>query len=108
MRRKPFAILRYLAKNPQRLVTQRELVEAVWGQIAMSEGLLRTHIHELRQNIGEGMVETVVGRGYRFVPKVAQMAESPSTRRGEAPPSPLVGRDDAMTVLREDWAAALE
>jgi len=108
LRRKPFAILRYLAENPQRLVTQRELVEAVWGQIAMSESLLRTHIHELRQHVGEGIVETVVGRGYRFVPNVAQIAESLSTRRGGAPQPPLVGRDDAMSVLRDDWDAALE
>src|SRR5262249_14792983 len=78
LRRKPFAILRFLAENPQLLVTQRELVEAVWGKVAMSESLLRTHIHELRQNVGEGVVETVVGRGYRFIPKVAQVAELPA------------------------------
>lgn len=108
LRRKPFAILRYFVEHPQRLVTHDELVEAVWGKIAMSESLLRTHVRELRQAVGEGIVETVVGRGYRFVPKVAQVAVSPATRRAEAPGSPLVGRDEAMTVLREDWDAALE
>src|SRR5262249_40748518 len=107
LRRKPFAILRYFAEHPQRLVTHDELVQAVWGQISMSENLLRTHIHDLPRNIGEGIVETVVGRGYRFVPKVAQIAESPPPRRGEAPQPPLVGRDDAMTVLQEDWKRVL-
>ena len=34
LRRKPFAILRYLVEHPQRLVTQPEIVEAVWGNIA--------------------------------------------------------------------------
>jgi|SRR5579859_1201608 len=48
LRRKPFAILRYLTANPARLVTQEEVVEAVWGKIAMSESLLRTHVSELR------------------------------------------------------------
>src|SRR5262245_44471354 len=76
LRRKPFAILRYFVEHPQRLVTHDELVEAVWGKVAMSESLLRTHVRELRQAVGEGMVETVVGRGYRFVAKVAQFAES--------------------------------
>jgi len=67
LRRKPFAILRYLTSNPVRLVTQEELVEAVWGKIAMSESLLRTHIGELRRVLGEEIIETVVGRGYRFL-----------------------------------------
>src|ERR1700739_3687854 len=65
LRRKPFAILRYLVQNPQRLGLQAEIVEAVWGKIAMSESLLRTHVHDLRGVLGEGVVETVVGRGYR-------------------------------------------
>ena len=42
LRRKPFAILRFLVQNPRRLVTHAEVVEAVWGKIAMSESLLRT------------------------------------------------------------------
>src|SRR6266849_2825788 len=70
LRRKPFAILRYLVQNPQRLATHAEIGEAVWGKIAMSESLLRTHVHDLRGALGEGVVETVVGRGYRFVAEV--------------------------------------
>jgi len=70
LRRKPYAILRYLAQNPHRLVTQSEIVEAVWGRIAMSESLLRTHVLALRQVVGHGLIETVVGRGYRFTADV--------------------------------------
>jgi DNA-binding winged helix-turn-helix (wHTH) protein len=66
LRRKPYSILRYLAQNPHRLVSQSEIVEAVWGRIVMSESLLRTHVHALRQVVGHGLIETVVGRGYRF------------------------------------------
>jgi DNA-binding winged helix-turn-helix (wHTH) protein len=71
LRRKPFAILCYLAQNPQRLVRYKELVDAVWGRkFAMSDSLLRTHLCSLRQVLGGGVVETVVGRGYRFLPEV--------------------------------------
>src|ERR1700752_4917996 len=70
LRRKPFALLEYLTANPRRLVTQAEVIEAVWGKIATSESLLRTHVRELRLVLGEGVVETVVGRGYRFLPDV--------------------------------------
>jgi DNA-binding winged helix-turn-helix (wHTH) protein len=70
LRRKPYAILRYLVQNPHRLVTQSEIVDAVWGRIAMSESLLRTHVHALRQVVGHGLIETVLGLGYRFTANV--------------------------------------
>jgi DNA-binding response OmpR family regulator len=34
--------------------------------MSMSESLLRTHIRNLRQVLGDGLIETVVGREYRF------------------------------------------
>jgi DNA-binding winged helix-turn-helix (wHTH) protein len=68
LRPKPFAILRYLAQRPRRVVTHSEIVEAVWGgAVAMSESLLRTHMHDLRRALGEAVIETVNGRGYRFM-----------------------------------------
>jgi DNA-binding winged helix-turn-helix (wHTH) protein len=71
LRRKPFAILSYLALHPRRLVTHAELVEAVWGKTAMSESLLRTHVRDIRRVIGYPAIETVAGRGYRFAAAVA-------------------------------------
>ncbi len=66
LRRKEFAVLRHLAQNPRRLITHSEIVAAVWGNLAMSESLLRTHVREVRRVIGKGVIETVVGRGYRL------------------------------------------
>ncbi|HXN31403.1 MAG TPA: winged helix-turn-helix domain-containing protein, partial [Polyangiaceae bacterium] len=105
LRRKPFAILRHLAQNPQRLVTQEEVVEAVWGKIAMSESLLRTHVSDLRRALGEGVVETVVGRGYRFVPEVTRTElEAPpgeaSSTEAHATGRVVVGRDTDLDALR--------
>src|ERR1700756_1878243 len=90
LRRKPFAILRYLVQNPQRLVTHAEIVEAVWGKVAMSESLLRTHVHDLRGVLGEGTVETVVGRGYRFIAEIKQVYSDDlaTPARADAPPEP--------------------
>jgi DNA-binding winged helix-turn-helix (wHTH) protein len=81
LRRKPFAILRYLAQNPRRLITHSEITEAVWGKIAMSESLLRTHVHDLRRVIGEEIIETVVGRGYRLVANMIHVEDDSSGRR---------------------------
>src|SRR4051794_32050721 len=66
LRRKPFAVLAYLSANPRRLVTHQEIVDHVWGGAAVSDSAVRTHLHELRQVLGEGLIETVIGRGYRF------------------------------------------
>ena len=110
LRRKPFAILRFLTENPLRLVTQEEVVEAVWGKIAMSESLLRTHISEVRRVLGEGAIETVVGRGYRFLLGVE--AEKPAIHQPkhvEALPiaANLVGRGGEMDVLQQVFETAL-
>jgi predicted ATPase len=110
LRRKPFAILRFLTANPLRLVTQEEVVEAVWGKIAMSESLLRTHISEARRVLGDGAIETVVGRGYRFLLGVDE--EKSATNRQKhveaLPVAPnLVGRNDEMNVLRKAFETAL-
>jgi predicted ATPase len=110
LRRKPFAILRFLSENPLRLATQEEVVAAVWGKIAMSESLLRTHMSEVRRVLGEGAIETVVGRGYRFLLEVE--AEKPAhnqPKHVEALPiaTSLVGRSGEMDVLRRVFEAAL-
>jgi predicted ATPase/DNA-binding winged helix-turn-helix (wHTH) protein len=111
LRRKPFAILRHLVQHPQRLVSQHEVVEAVWGNIAMSESLLRTHMSELRRVLGEGAIETVVGRGYRFLLEMKHVEREAS--RGDARSTTtmgdgqvVVGRDAELGSLRAALRAA--
>jgi DNA-binding winged helix-turn-helix (wHTH) protein len=106
LRRKPFAILRYLAAHPGKLVTREELLRVVWHGAVISESAMRSHLHELRQVLGEGVVETVIGRGYRFVAKIGEEAKA-------APPpivpdvAPLVvGRDAELETLREAFERA--
>lgn len=103
LRRKPFAILRYFVQNPQRLVTHAEVVEAVWGKVAMSESLLRTNIHALRAVLGEGIVETVVGRGWRFVAEIAYgegRALLGPTEPADASAKRIVARESEIEALR--------
>src|SRR5690606_30593917 len=80
VRKKPFAILRYLVEHPKRLVTQEELLAKVWGGAKVSDSSIRSHFFELRQALGEGVIETVVGRGYRFIANVSEERASAQTQ----------------------------
>jgi hypothetical protein len=47
----------------------------------MSESLLRTHMRDLRHALAEAVIETVVGRGYRFVANMGDAGDSGSGLR---------------------------
>ena len=49
---KVFAVLCYLVDHPGRLVTQDELLEAIWPETYVQPEVLRTYILELRKEIG--------------------------------------------------------
>jgi predicted ATPase len=106
LRRKPFAVLCHLARNARRVVTHDEIVEAIWGQVAMSESLLRSHVHEIRKAVGEGIIETIIGRGYRFMVDVREI-ERP-TPTVHTPETHLIERDPDLDVLRMALKSTLE
>ena len=49
LRPKSFAVLRYLAEHPGRLITKDELLEAVWSGVVLSESVLAVCLSELRK-----------------------------------------------------------
>ncbi|MEZ5922136.1 MAG: winged helix-turn-helix domain-containing protein [Parvularculaceae bacterium] len=84
---KSFALLKALMTSPERLITKEELIEKVWDGRAVSDAVLTTAMRELRRAIGDdarepAFIETVHGRGYRFLKPVsvdgAASATSPS------------------------------
>ena len=50
---KPFAVLRYLVENPQRLVTHDELLTELWPETYVQPQVLRTYVLELRKLLGD-------------------------------------------------------
>lgn len=96
---RPFAVLRYLVENSQRLVTHDELLEALWPETYVQPQVLRTYVLELRKLLGDDpayprFIETIPKRGYRFLVPVIQE----SVGRGERPT--LVGRDVELATLQ--------
>jgi predicted ATPase len=74
---KPFAVLRYLVENPQRLVTHDELLDKLWPETYVQPQVLRTYVLELRKLLGDSaesprFIRTVPGRGYWFLAQVAE------------------------------------
>lgn len=102
LRRKPFAILAHLVANAKKLVTHDELIERVWAGQVVSESAVRTHVHELRHALGEGLIETVIGRGYRFTAELVDDAAAPGLPAQAAP----AGRDAELAALRAAFAKA--
>jgi DNA-binding response OmpR family regulator len=64
---KEFGVLEYLMTRPGRVVPAEELLEHVWDANADPfTQTVRVTVGTLRRKLGEGRVETVVGRGYRL------------------------------------------
>jgi DNA-binding winged helix-turn-helix (wHTH) protein/predicted ATPase len=115
---KTFAVLRCLVTQAGQLVTKEALLEAVWPATVVSESILTVAIRTLRRVLGDQartprFIETVHGRGYRFIAPVSATmpAEQPMMERPRRslPPTvsrpPLfVGREAELAQLAQWWA----
>jgi DNA-binding response OmpR family regulator len=59
-----FRLLRYLAHNRGRVISQSELVEHVYGSDEPDSNAVEALIARLRRKIGPGLIETRRGHGY--------------------------------------------
>ena len=74
---KPLEVLIFLVQNRGRLVEKRELLDAVWNGIFVTEDSLVQAIIEIRRALRDDkndphFIETVPRQGYRFVADVSQ------------------------------------
>ena len=111
---KAFRVLLILLRNPQKLISKEELLNAVWGDAAVTENSLARSIALLRKLLGDETrspryIETVATVGYRFVCKVEvsedvsgllePVDQAPS--KGEA--VEVVAHPDASSHTRKLW-----
>jgi predicted ATPase/DNA-binding winged helix-turn-helix (wHTH) protein len=105
---KAFAVLCRLAARPGALLTKDELLDAVWGHRFVSESVLKTAVNTLRGVLGDDSaqpryIETVRGRGYRFVATPSTGPAAGADRPGRVgfdPSEPLlVGRERERDTL---------
>ena len=70
--RREQALLQALLQNPGRVLSSEQLKDCVYGfSDEVESNALNVHIHHLRRKLGNGIVETVRGLGYRLGPAQA-------------------------------------
>ena len=109
---KVFDVLRYLVENPGRLITQKELLDAVWPETFVQPEILRKYILEIRKVLGDPpnqptFIETLPKRGYRFIAPVTEAATEPAPRPSVEPAKRLIGRNAPLSELNQRLSAAL-
>ena len=122
LRHKTLAVLHALVARSGHLLTKEALFAGVWPGTVVSETVLTVAIRELRRVLGDQarcpqFIETVHGRGYRFIAPVT--VEEPSPERSQAArtlhllqstahgrPALFVGRENELAQLHQWWAQA--
>jgi len=67
--RREFELLAYFVQNPQRVHSREKILHQVWGLEYLGESrTIDAHIRRVRAKLGEsaGLIETIVGVGYRM------------------------------------------
>ncbi|HKD57462.1 MAG TPA: winged helix-turn-helix domain-containing protein [Hyphomicrobiaceae bacterium] len=84
-----FDLIVFFARNPNRLISRDELVEAVWQGRAVSDATISSAVKSARRALGDSgdsqsLIRTVRGRGFTFQAQVETAAAQPA--QGAAPP----------------------
>src|SRR5579863_3458914 len=118
---KAFDVLLFLVRNPNRLVTKEELLQAVWGDTFVEEGNLTQYIYNLRKALGDNaeaarLIVTIPRKGYQFTADLTVAEAAGTTKQGgvqipTAHAEPVLGHpaDEAVRKAPKHWrnAAAL-
>lgn len=67
LQKKQFELLYLLISQPKRVFTRDELYQKVWENTESNNPrIIDVHIRKIREKIGENIIKTIKGRGYRF------------------------------------------
>ena len=112
LRPKALAVLAYLARYPDRLISQQTLLKEIWPGRYVTVGSLRACIHEIRKALEDDAaqpryIETVGHKGYRFLGTCID--STAQHRNGELAKFDLVvGRQLELTQLEYWYESAVD
>ena len=109
---KAFDVLRYLVEHPGRLVTQNEMLEALWPESYVNPELIKKYILGIRKVLGDNpskpvFIETLPRRGYQFVAPVSDERSTGSADLPSYSTNKMVGRKAALSELESYLNLAL-
>jgi two-component system alkaline phosphatase synthesis response regulator PhoP len=65
--KKEFELLYLLASKPGKVFTREDILHKIWGEdVVVGDRTIDVHIRKLRQKIGEEVIKTLKGIGYKF------------------------------------------
>jgi DNA-binding winged helix-turn-helix (wHTH) protein len=91
---KEFDTLVVLVEAAGRVVDKEELISRVWPDSYVGDGSLARNISVLRKTLGDELIETHRGRGYRIAVPVTLTTSNPVV----VPPEPLQEREETTPV----------
>jgi DNA-binding winged helix-turn-helix (wHTH) protein/tetratricopeptide (TPR) repeat protein len=110
---KAFDVLRYLVERADRLVTQDEILEALWPDAYVNSEVVKKYILGIRKVLGDQpdkpvFVATFPRRGYQFVAPVEDESLAAHSEIASNAREKIVGRGDALARLDSCLAKSLQ
>ena len=109
---KGFDVLAYLVEHAGQVVTQDEILEALWPETYVNPEVLRKYIQEIRKALVDRpdkpeFIETLPKRGYRFIAPVtdesAAQPDSPTSLPTEEHATEQTVRAETLALEQEGF-----
>src|SRR5215472_7509383 len=109
---KAFDVLRYLVEHADRLVTQEEILEALWPETYVNPEIVKKYVLGIRKALGDQpdrpiFVATFPRRGYQFIAPLRDESTVSPSHLTASPIKTMVGRDGALAGLDKSLGKAL-
>ena len=66
--RKEYKLLSLLLKKPNKVFTREVIMNKIWGEdVVVGDRTIDVHIRKLREKLGDNIIKTVKGVGYKFM-----------------------------------------
>lgn len=109
---KAFDVLRYLVEHAERLVTQDEILEALWPGTYVNPEVVKKYVLEIRKALRDhpdkpAFVATFPKRGYQFIAGVREDSSPGASDLSANTAKTIVGREDALAQLDKCLSKAL-
>ena len=110
---KAFDVLRFLVERADRLVTQDEILEALWPDTYVNPEVVKKYVLGIRKVLGDrtdkpAFVATFPRRGYQFIAAVREESDSPLSEASSIGCRKIVGREGALAELKGALDKALQ